>query len=127
VRYASADSKGISMEAICSSSADTGISWKYVLDGAVAASGALTWPGCGWDPQNRYAVQLLRVAEAMFEPGCPGAPPPEVLSQIQLDLAPDGPDVDAASARQASDQVATAWKRIGRSGPDCTRPSAPSR
>lgn len=115
------------MEAICTSSADTGISWKYVLHGAVAASGELTWPGCGWNPQNRYAVQLVRVAEGLFEPGCPGAPAPEVLSQIELGLAPDGVDVDAASARQASDQVAAVWKRIGRSGPDCTRPSPASR
>jgi hypothetical protein len=119
VRYVSADGEGISLEAVCMSSADTGISWKYVLHGAVADSGALTWPGCGWNPQNRYAVQLVRVAEAMFEPGCPGAPAPEVLTQVELALAPDSLDVDAASARQASDQIAGVWKRIGHSGPDC--------
>ena len=127
VRYASTDGKAISMEPVCSSSADTGISWKYVLHGAVAASGELTWPGCDWNPRNRYAVQLVRVAEALFEPGCPGAPAPEVLTQIELDLAPDGPDVDPASARQASDQVAGVWKQIGHSGPACPEPTAPSR
>jgi len=122
VRYASAG-EGISLEGIeaCMSSGDTGIAWKYVLDGAVAASGELTWPGCGWDPRNRYAVQLVRVAEAMFAPGCPGAPPPEVLNQVELALAPDGLDVDAASARRASDQVAGVWKRMGNSGPGCAR------
>ncbi|MEY2936737.1 MAG: hypothetical protein RL033_7486 [Pseudomonadota bacterium] len=126
VRYVS-DGEGMSMEGIsvCTSSGDTGVSWKYVLDGAVAASGELTWPGCGWNPQNQYAVQLVQVAEALFEPRCQGAPAPEVLKQITLELAPDGIDVDAASARQASDQVAEVWKRIGHSGPDCAKPSLP--
>lgn len=127
VRYVSADGAGISMEAVCTSSADTGISWKYVLHGAVAASGELTWPGCDWNPRNKYAVQLVRVAEAMFEPGCPGVPAPEVLTQIELELAPDGPDVDAASVRKASEQVAGVWQRIARSGLDCKQPSAPPR
>jgi hypothetical protein len=55
-------------------------------------------------------------------------PAPEPgMNQIDLGLAPDGLDVDAASARQASDQVAAVWKRIGFSGQDCAGPSAPSR
>jgi hypothetical protein len=125
VRYVSANSQAISMEPVCTSSGDTSISWKYVLHGAVAASGELTWPGCDWNPRNKYAVQLVRVAESMFEPGCPGAPAPEVLTQIDLELVPDGVDVDAASARQASDQIAEVWKRLGRSGSDCTKRSRP--
>ncbi|HTV25573.1 MAG TPA: hypothetical protein VMG12_43050, partial [Polyangiaceae bacterium] len=122
VRHASAG-EGLSLEGMsfCTSSGDTSLTWKYVVDGTVAADGELTWPGCGWNPRNQYAVQLLRVAEALFQAGCPGAPAPGVLKQITLELTPDGLDVDAASARKAAAQVARVWKRIGQSGPDCKR------
>ncbi len=51
------------------SSAQTELDWVWVEGGRVQLSGQLTWPESSV-AANDHAVQLLRIAEATFAPGC---------------------------------------------------------
>jgi hypothetical protein len=64
------------------SSAQTVLSWTLSEGDQISAEGQLTWPDSA-EPADQNAVELLQVAEAGFEEGCPPAPLPEILPMRQ--------------------------------------------
>jgi len=88
------------------SSAQTQLQWSWVVDGAVVAQGALTWPDSAHAGED-HADELIVVAEAGFQPGCPPSLPPRPLplgptraGVSAVDASPDRVDAVQRALRQ---------------------------
>jgi hypothetical protein len=112
---------------IVTSSDQTELAWSYVRQGAVMATGTLTWPSDYANTARSHAVRLLEITEAAFAPGCPRAVlPAGLISTARLGARPDVSPVDASA--DALDQTALdlsmALERLGqaeRQDPGCRR------
>jgi hypothetical protein len=79
------------------SSDQTDLAWSYVRQGAVMATGTLTWPTDHNDTAAAHAVRLLEITEAAFSPGCPRAVlPAGLISTARLGDQPEVSPLDAS-------------------------------
>ena len=75
--------------------------------GSEIAKGTLTWPGCGWNNvPEKYAVELIDVAELQLVEDCPTRKPPKELALGSPALSVHRLDTDANSLRRASASTA---------------------
>jgi hypothetical protein len=80
------------------SSDQTELAWSYVRQGAVMATGTLTWPTDYADTARAHAVRLLEITEAAFAPGCPRAVlPAGLISTARLGDEPGVSPLDASA------------------------------
>lgn len=89
---------GSSIGSFWVSSAQTQLSWRWVVDGRTRMEGTLTWPD-SYRAAESHADDLLSVAEAGIVPGCTRAPLPS-----QLPIEADGRGVSRIDADLASRQ-----------------------
>jgi hypothetical protein len=83
---------------IMTSSDQTELAWSYVRQGAVMATGTLTWPTDYADTARAHAVRLLEITEAAFAPGCPRAVlPAGLISTARLGDQPEVSPLDASA------------------------------
>src|SRR5262249_6651162 len=101
------------------SSAQTRLAWTYLAGGKVVKSGALTYPQDYDDGAKEHALQLLLIAEASFEPGCPPAP---ILARIEPGTVQPGVShLDATSeGLRATEAELTAALDAFRRRPACS-------
>ena len=78
------------------SSAQTRLSWSYVIDGSAVVSGTLIWPSDYNDAAKDYAVELLKGAESSLKIGCALVDPPK-----QFDFGTSSPGVSAVDVEPA--------------------------
>jgi hypothetical protein len=104
------------------SSAQTRLAWTYLAGGRVVKSGSLTYPQDYNDAAMEYALELLLIAEASFEPGCPPAP---ILARIEPGTAQPGVShLDATSeGLRATEAELTAALDAFRHRPACSTSS----
>ena len=113
------------------SSDQTELAWSYVRQGAVMATGTITWPSDHNDTARSHAVRLLEIAEAAFVAGCPRtALPPGLISTAWLGDRPGVSPIDASADEldRAALELAEALERLGQTAhkePGCQR--APAR